>query len=85
MSNAHALSLPTIEGAVARIWRAVLPVPRGRDDLTFFELSGESIAAVRLVSMVEEELGISIDVGDIFEEDPAMADFIRIVSGRLVN
>jgi hypothetical protein len=37
---------------------------------------------VRLVSRVEEELGIWVEVGDIFEEDPDLAAFIRLVQVR---
>jgi len=66
------------------IWRDVLTVPSGQDEASFFELSGESITAVRLVSRVEDELGILIDVGDIFEDDPNLASFVAsvVAAGR---
>lgn len=62
---------------VEEIWKAVLAVPGGLEGATFFELNGDSIAAVRLVSRIETELGIEVDVGDIFEEDPTLDAFVR--------
>jgi acyl carrier protein len=57
-------------------------VPSGQEDDTFFELGGESISAVRLVSRIEEELDVWIDVGDIFEEDPNLEALIRTVVAK---
>ncbi|MFC7613497.1 phosphopantetheine-binding protein [Actinokineospora soli] len=54
----------------------------GQDNDTFFELGGESISAVRLVSRIEEELDVWIDVGDIFEEDPTLATLIATVEAK---
>ncbi|GAA3425947.1 acyl carrier protein [Streptosporangium sandarakinum] len=76
------LSLSVIEGKVAEIWKHVLDVPDGMEDATFFDLEGESISAVRLVSRIEDELGVSIDVGDIFEEDPNLEALVRKVAGQ---
>lgn len=67
------LSLSVIREKVREIWNHVLDVPEGMEDATFFDLEGESISAVRLVSRIEEELGVTIDVGDIFEVDPNAA------------
>jgi len=67
---------------VEEFWRAALTVPDGQEDATFFELGGESISAVRLVSRIEEELGIWIDVGDLFEDDPNLAALIQSVIAK---
>lgn len=83
MSNMEQSSLSTVERKVEKIWREVLSIPRGGDELTFFELSGESISAVRIAAMVEEELGVSVEVGEIFETDPNLAAFARTVAVRL--
>jgi acyl carrier protein len=66
---------------VEEIWRDVLTVPSGQEDATFFELGGQSISAVRLVSRLEEELDVWIDVGDIFE-DPNLATLIETVIAK---
>lgn len=66
---------------VEAIWRDVLTVPSGQEDATFFELGGDSVSAVRLTSRIEEELGVLIDVGDMFE-DPDLAELVRIVTAQ---
>ncbi|MEZ0077317.1 acyl carrier protein [Planotetraspora sp. GP83] len=75
-------SFSAIEEKVTEIWKHVLDVPNGMEDATFFDLEGESISAVRLVSRIEEQLGISVDVGDIFEEDPNLEALIRRVAAK---
>ncbi|GAA4417721.1 hypothetical protein GCM10023148_15870 [Actinokineospora soli] len=72
----------SIADRVTAIWTDVLTVPPGQDNDTFFELGGESISAVRLVSRIEEELDVWIDVGDIFEEDPTLATLIATVEAK---
>jgi acyl carrier protein len=74
--------MSNIDRTVEAIWKDVLTVPSGQEDDTFFELGGESISAVRLVSRIEEELDVWIDVGDIFEEDPNLAALIRTVVAK---
>lgn len=76
------LSNSDIAKKLEEIWKDVLAVEDGQEEFSFFELNGESIAAVRLVSRVEEELGIWVDVGDIFEEDPNLESFARSVLAK---
>ncbi|MER7048118.1 MULTISPECIES: phosphopantetheine-binding protein [Streptomyces] len=76
-------SLSLIEAKVSEIWTELLGrEAAAQEDATFFELSGESIAAVRMVARVEDDLGVEIEVGDIFEEDPTLSTFIRLVAER---
>jgi peptidyl carrier protein len=67
---------------VEEIWNEVLDVPATNADATFFELRGESISAVRLVSRIEDELGIWVEVADIFEDDPNLETFVRQVVAK---
>lgn len=67
---------------VTAIWTEVLEMPPGDTSATFFDLKGDSISAVRLVSRVEDELGVLVEVGDIFEEDPDVGWLIREVTDR---
>lgn len=73
-SNAGAAS---VAEQVAAIWKDVLS--EGEPGASFFELGGDSIAAVRLVGLIEDELGVEIEVGDIFEDDPTLADLTATV------
>lgn len=65
-----------VEAQVERIWRDVLGAPQDRPDLTFFQLQGQSISAVRIATRISDELGISVDVGILFE-DPDLSAFTR--------
>ncbi|GAT67110.1 phosphopantetheine-binding protein [Planomonospora sp. ID91781] len=72
---------PEIERRVERIWKDVLGVPEIPSDATFFELGGQSVSAVRIIARIEEELGVVIDMGDLFE-DPDLVTFARDVAAR---
>lgn len=71
-----------LEQAVGKIWKEVLSVPDGKGEATFFDLNGDSITAVRLVSRIEDEIGVEIEVGDIFEEDPSLAVLVKDVTAK---
>ncbi|MCI0383188.1 acyl carrier protein [Streptomyces sp. CNQ085] len=71
----------TVTAKLERIWAETLGVlPGDLKDTTFFEAGGESISATRLVSRIEDELGVQIEVGDIFEEDPDLDALGRLVT-----
>ncbi|HEU4557299.1 MAG TPA: non-ribosomal peptide synthase/polyketide synthase, partial [Longimicrobium sp.] len=64
------------EEAVAAIWAELLGAERvGRRD-HFFELGGHSLLAVRVVSRVQQALGVEVSARDVFER-PVLADFAR--------
>ncbi|MFI5564408.1 phosphopantetheine-binding protein [Amycolatopsis japonica] len=67
-----------IENHVEKIWKDVLGMPDGRHELTFFDLQGQSISAVRIVARIEDELGVTVDVGLLFE-DPDLTGFAASV------
>lgn len=77
-SHSRGLSRSAVEKHVEGIWRDILGMPEGRPDATFFELQGQSISAVRIVGRIEDELGIAMDVGILFE-DPDLPTFSRAV------
>ncbi|MFB8765252.1 acyl carrier protein [Nocardiopsis alba] len=62
------------------IWYEVLTAPNPpSDDATFFDLDGDSIAAARIVTRVEEEFGVLMDIGVLFD-DPNVLTFARSVA-----
>ncbi|MBW4721882.1 phosphopantetheine-binding protein [Saccharothrix obliqua] len=69
----------TVVAVVEEIWRDVLDVPSGYEDATFIELNGQSITAVLIVNRIEEELGVVVDIGELFE-DPRLDQFIEHVA-----
>lgn len=73
----------TAAETVRSIWTGILgDTPESGSEATFFEAGGESISATRLVARIEEELGVEIEVGDIFEEDPTLDALIDIVTAK---
>jgi acyl carrier protein len=68
----------TCERLVGEIWRDVLGARAGQAGATFFELQGQSISAVRIIARIEDELGIEVDVGALFE-DPDLSAFVNVV------
>lgn len=83
-SHSRTLSRSAVEKHVEGIWRDILGMPEGRQDATFFELQGQSISAVRIVTRIEDELGIGVDVGILFE-DPDLTTFARAVIARAAS
>lgn len=67
---------------VAAIWAEVLGPGSDRPGATFVELNGQSIAAVRIAARVEEQLGITLDIGDLFE-DPDLETLTRGIVARI--
>lgn len=72
----------SIADTVGAIWAEVLSLPAQRPEGTFFDLRGDSISAVRLVWRIEDELGVSLEVADIFEDDPDLSGLVRDVTAR---
>jgi acyl carrier protein len=67
--------------AVARldqIWREVLGVACVEPTQNFFELGGDSYAAMLLLVHVDEVFSVTLDMGDLLEF-PVLEDFARRV------
>lgn len=69
------------EEHVAQIWREVLGAPDAPPEATFFELRGQSITAVRIAVRIADEIGVNVDIGDLFE-DPDLTTFVRDVLAK---
>ncbi|HSK75058.1 MAG TPA: amino acid adenylation domain-containing protein, partial [Thermoanaerobaculia bacterium] len=68
------------EKALAGIWGELLKVERVGLSDNFFDLGGDSIKAVRLVSRVNERLGADLRVQDIFKHQTVSALVERIAT-----
>ena len=56
-----------LEQRIAGIWRDLLGIESvGRDD-DFFELGGQSLIAIRLMTRMQREFGVRLQLSDIFE------------------
>ncbi|QNE75205.1 aminotransferase class III-fold pyridoxal phosphate-dependent enzyme [Streptomyces finlayi] len=54
--------------ALRKVWESVLDVRGFADTANFFDLGGNSIAAIRLVNRVRDALGVDYPMGDFFSE-----------------
>ncbi|MBB0246949.1 phosphopantetheine-binding protein [Streptomyces alkaliphilus] len=74
-----------VDRTLAMIWTEVLGEDAGSGEVTFFEAGGESISATLMVSRIEDELDVRLEVGDIFEEDPDLSGLRRLVTAGAGN
>jgi hypothetical protein len=65
---------------LAAIWGELLKVERvGRQD-DFFSLGGHSLVAVRLITRVQQVLGVEVGIGDVFAHP-----ILSSLAGRIVD
>jgi acyl-coenzyme A synthetase/AMP-(fatty) acid ligase/thioesterase domain-containing protein/acyl carrier protein len=80
-SRAPASGSNCIESTVARIWQEVLQAPPGAPEQDFFEMGGDSLKAVRLVSELEGALGIEVPI-TLINEAPSFGKLCAVLSQR---
>jgi acyl transferase domain-containing protein/acyl carrier protein len=71
---------PELERAIARIWGRVLRVDHIGPDDSFFDLGGNSVIALRLISELKRELGLVLPVAALFES-PTVASLAQRLAG----
>jgi acyl carrier protein len=62
-----AMNEPAITSTLIDLWQEALGVDAVDADDDFFDLGGNSIAAIRLIPLIAERLGVEPGVTDIFE------------------
>jgi FkbH-like protein len=67
-------SLTATERELAAIWAELLKVPQVGPDDRFFDLGGHSLLAVLLISRVQEKMGVSLPVDDVYSGDITLRD-----------
>ncbi|MFL1598115.1 amino acid adenylation domain-containing protein [Gordonia amicalis] len=70
-----------IERALAGVFADVLAVDEVSVTVSFFDLGGHSLAAMRVVAGVAERLGVDIDIRDIFRA-PTVRELARTLTQR---
>jgi aspartate racemase len=66
------------EEMLARIWSEVLRTPRVGIHDSFFELGGESILAIKLISRINKDFDIELPVRALFEQ-PTIAELATLI------
>ncbi|MFH1060957.1 MAG: condensation domain-containing protein, partial [Pseudomonadota bacterium] len=59
---------------LAALWAAVLDIPDPPAQTNFFALGGDSLRVLRLVALVQDELGLPVQAADLFDH-PSLAAF----------
>ena len=72
----YAAPITPAEKALAAIWADVLKVKRPGIRDNFFEAGGHSLLAVRLLSRLRSDLGVSIELAELFKS-PRLAEFAK--------
>jgi amino acid adenylation domain-containing protein len=84
LARSYAPPETPIEESLATVWREVLGVDRiGRDD-DFFDLGGHSLIAVRMLGRVQEQLGVELPLGTVFEY-PTVRELAVALTGQLLG
>jgi amino acid adenylation domain-containing protein len=73
-----------LQETLASVWREILGVDRVGIDDDFFDLGGHSLLAVKMLAGVQEELGIDLYLGRIFES-PTIRQLAAAVSDQLLG
>jgi amino acid adenylation domain-containing protein len=70
------------ERAIARVWSEVLGVARVGTTDGFFALGGHSLRAVRIVTRIEQELGVRLPVSALFDTPTVRGLAERVAAAR---
>jgi len=80
--RAFAEPVGDLEQRLARCWAATLDRPRiGRDE-SFFELGGNSLTAVRLLALVDRELGVAVTSQALYEDATVAGMAVAVARAR---
>jgi thioesterase domain-containing protein/aryl carrier-like protein len=68
--------------AIRGMWADLLGVSAATDDDDFFEMGGHSLIAIRLLSRIHKELGVRIQLAELFESPTISTLTARVLSER---
>ena len=71
----------SIEDALGNIWAGVLNLPRVDKHANFFEIGGDSLKAMEVISRVRDVLQVDLPLISFFEE-PTVHHLAEVLSGR---
>jgi acyl carrier protein len=71
-----------IESTLTEVWKEVLEIENVGINNNFFELGGDSLLAIRLLSSIRKELVVEMSIIDVFDH-PTIASFAEKLSLQL--
>ncbi|WP_169802492.1 non-ribosomal peptide synthetase, partial [Gordonia hydrophobica] len=69
------------EAVVAKVFADLLGSDRASVTESFFDLGGTSLSATRIAARVSDELGVAVNVRDVFDA-PSVRELVAVVAGR---
>jgi acyl transferase domain-containing protein/thioesterase domain-containing protein len=72
----------SVEAAIRAMWVDLLGVADVSDDDDFFDLGGHSLVAIRLMSRIQRELGVRLQLANIFDASTVAALAARVRAER---
>jgi nonribosomal peptide synthetase DhbF len=81
-ASAYRAPQTTRQEVLCSLFAEVLGVPRVGVDDSFFDLHGESLMAMRLISSIQESLGVELLISDIFDA-PTVAELDQQVENAM--
>lgn len=72
-------TLPATEAAIAEIWRDLLKRSEVGTNDNFFEIGGNSLAAIKLLQRVEKKFGPDILAPETLYDDPRLGSVAKAV------
>ena len=73
-----------LERLVAELWCSLLKIDSAAIDDDFFELGGDSLAAMRFAARVAKETGMNVNVRAVFDH-PTIRDFAVALSEDIAS
>lgn len=67
LETSNVVQMNEIESKINSIWQEILDINSIAIDVSFFEIGGNSLNAVKLLGEIEEAFNININISDIFE------------------
>ena len=67
-----------LENTIAEAWRHVLGVECVDQSSDFFDLGGDSLAAMNMLHVLSQKLVLELDHGTLFE-NPKFSDFVAAI------
>jgi len=78
-SSAYQAPRNDLEELIAQIWQEILQINKIGVFDNFLSLGGNSLAAIRITSRIEEKLGLEIPLRELFEH-PTIADYSDLIA-----
>jgi len=75
----------SLEFKIAANWQEVLRIEKIDVNSNFFELGGDSLNAIELISLLQDQFPTEVPILALFFEDPTVAGLARAIRETLID